>query len=74
MRKKIKPIDIMYKPVKSPEKKFSVTTFNIYQNHTEMLADNSCMGLPLSVIIVESFLQELTNKKDTLEIVLVLLE
>ena len=55
MRKKIKPIDIMYKPVKSPEKKFSVTTFNIYQNHTEILADNSCMGLPLSVIIVESF-------------------
>ena len=66
LRKKFKPIDIIYKPVKSPEKKFSVTTLKIYQSHTEILAQtrkNYCMELPLSVIIVENFLKELTNKK-----------
>ena len=59
LRKKFKAINIIYKPVKSPEKKFSVTTPKIYQNHTEILeetAKNYRMGLPLSVIIVESFL------------------
>ena len=74
LRKKFKPVDIIYKLVKSSEKKFSVTTLKIYQNHTEILAEtekNSRMGLPLSVIIVESFLQELTNKKYALKIVLV---
>ena len=39
LREKFKPIDIIYKPVKSPEKKFSVTTLKIYQNHTEILAE-----------------------------------
>ena len=75
LRKKFKPIDIIYKPVKPPEKKkVSVTTLQINQNHTEFLAQTPKifgMSLPLSVIIVESFLQELTNKKDTLNIVLV---
>ena len=77
LRKKIKPIDIIYKPVTPPEKKVSVTTLQIHQNHTELLAQTPKifgMGLSLSVIIVESFLQELTNKKDTLNIVLVCLE
>ena len=76
LRKKFKPIDIIYKPVKSPEKKFSVFTLKIYQNHTEILGEtarNYRMGLSLSVIIVESFLQELTNKKYTLKINLVFL-
>ena len=77
LRKKFKSINIIYKPVKSPEeKKFSVTTLKIYQSHTEILvetAKNYGMGLPL-IIIVESFLQELTNKKDTLKIVLVFQE
>ena len=39
LREKFKPIDIIYKPVKSSEKKFSVTTLKIYQNHTEILAE-----------------------------------
>ena len=59
LRKKFKPINIIYEPVKSPEKKISVTTLKIYQIHTEILAEtakNYCMGLPLSVIIVETFL------------------
>ena len=74
LRKKFKLIDAIYKPVKSPGKTFSVTTLKIDQNHTEILpeiAKRYCMGLPLSAIIVESFLQELTNKEDALKIVLV---
>ena len=57
LRKKFKAINIIYKPVKSPEKKFSVTTPKIFD--TEILAEtakNYRMGLPLSVIVVESFL------------------
>ena len=30
LRKKFKPINIIYEPVKSPEKKISVTTLKIY--------------------------------------------
>ena len=67
LRKKFKPIDVIYMPVKSPEKKFSATTLKIYQNHTKILAETPkiyCMGLSLSVIIVESFLQDLKYKKE----------
>ena len=39
LRKKIKLILLIYKPVKAIEKKFSVTTLKIYQNHTEILAE-----------------------------------
>ena len=76
LRKKFKPIDIIYKPVKSPEKKiqcfYSQDISKSYRNFGET-ARNYRMGLSLSVIIVESFLQELTNKKDTLKINLVFL-
>ena len=77
LRKKFKPVDIIYKPVKSSEKKFSVTTLKIYQNHTEILVEmqkNYYIGLLLNVILVESFLQDLTNKKDTLKIGLIFSE
>ena len=59
---------------KLQKKKLSVTTLKIYQNHTEILAEtpkNYRTRLPLSVIIVKGFLQELTNKKNTLKVVLV---
>ena len=39
LRKKFKPIDIIYKPVKLPEKKISVATPKVYQNRTEILAE-----------------------------------
>ena len=73
LRKKIfKPIDITYKPVKSTEKKNQCYySQDISKSYRNSCGDDYCMGLPLSVIIVESFLQELTNKKDTLKIVLV---
>ena len=34
LRNKFKPIDIIYKSVKSLEKKINITTLEIYQNHT----------------------------------------
>ena len=39
LRKKFKPIDVIYKPVKLPEKKISVTTPKVYENRTEILAE-----------------------------------
>ena len=67
MRKKFKPINNIYKPVKSPEKKFSVT---IYQNRIEIpveMVKNYHMGLPLSIIIVESFFARADKQRRHIE-------
>ena len=66
-KKKFKPINIIYKPVKSPEKKFGVT---IYQNRIEIPVEtvkNYHMGLPLSIIIVESFFARADKQKRHIE-------
>ena len=73
LRKKFKPIDIIYKPVKSPEKKFfSVITHKTYQNHIEIhvvvTAKKYRTNLILNAITAENFLQGLINKKDILKI------
>ena len=67
LSKKFKPIDI-YKPVKSPEKKFCAIILKTYENHIEihgvMAVKKYHTDLLLNVITVEDFLQGLIKKKD----------
>ena len=73
LRKKIKPINIIYKPVKSPQKKIQC----YYSQDISKSYRNSCgdakklsHGFAFECYFVESFLQEPTNNEDTLKIVL----
>ena len=74
LRTKFKPINIIYKPIKSlGEEVFSTNDIsksyrNSCGNYIETLVIKYPTGLHLNVIIAESFLQEQINKKDTLKI------
>ena len=74
LRKKFIPIDIVYKPVKSPENNFFFAIINkIYQGPIEILVEtmkNYHIVLLLNVTMLGNFLQEMISKKYTLKIVL----
>ena len=72
LRTKFKPINIIYKPTKSPEKevlRFSTNDIpKSYTNLVELLVIKYPTGLRLNVVILASFLQEQISKKDTLKL------
>ena len=72
LRKNFKTINLIYKPVRKPEKKIYVTVQQIFQKDIEALVakekkikKKQSTGLPMSAITAESFLPDLRNIKGT---------
>ena len=76
LRKKFRPIDIIYKPVKSNDEKILCYIQLIYQKPIQIpgeLQKKFLTDMHLSVIIAVKFLLEQTNKNDILKVAVVFL-
>ena len=74
LRKKFKPIDIIYKPVKSPEKKIQCyNSEDISKSYRNSCADAKKLlhGIAFECYYCGEFFERADKQKDTLKIVLV---